>query len=381
MRRPDHKLWWEAFCTEIRATISNDTWTLTDLPPGFKALPLRWVCRTKRDANNVFEKYKARIVVKGYAQEAGLDFDKTFAPVVRIESVRAILAFAAADDLFILHVDCTNAFLIGRSDWELYVHQPEGFLDPLYPNKVLRLNKALYGLKQAPRIWYLLLCGVIVGLGFVVLETDTSIYVRGEVIIEVYVDDIKILGPSKESCYEVYYELCKHFKIKDKGPVKSFLGLNISRNWQEHSISINQPGYIDRLLARFNMVNAKTSNTPLEPGCQLLKATETNKLCDSTRYQELTGSLNHLAVFSRPDISFAVSKLAQFNATPTMTHWKLLYISSIPTRVFGYADADFGSDPNDRISYTGYVFMSNGGPVSWNSHKQSTVAHSTMEAE
>src|SRR4030095_6417046 len=137
MRRPDHKLWWEAFCTEIRAIIANDTWILTDLPPGFKALPLRWVCRIKRDANNNFEKYKARIVVKGYAQEAGLDFDKTFAPVVRIESVRTILAIAAANDLYILHVDCTNAFLNGKSDWEIYVHQPEGFVDLKDPNKVL----------------------------------------------------------------------------------------------------------------------------------------------------------------------------------------------------------------------------------------------------
>ena len=186
--------------------------------------------------------------------------------------------------------------------------------------------------------------------------------------------------------------------MQDKGAVKIFLGLNITHNWQEHSISINQPGYIDRLLARFNMINAKTSNTPLEPGCQLLKAMENDKLCDPTCYQELTGSLNHLAVFSRPDISFAVSKLAQFNATPTMTHWKaglhvLRYLkltrnycitykrSSIPTRVFGYADADYGSDPNDRISYTGYAFLSNGGIISWNSHKQPTVAHSTMDVE
>src|SRR5437773_10402546 len=87
MRRPDYQLWWEAFCNEIRAIVANNTWTLTDLPPGFKALPLRWVCRTKRDANNVFEKYKGRIVVKGYTQEAGLYFDKTFAPVIRIDSV------------------------------------------------------------------------------------------------------------------------------------------------------------------------------------------------------------------------------------------------------------------------------------------------------
>ena len=245
--------------------------------------------------------------------------------VLNVEHIRAILAIAAANDLFILHVDCTNAFLNGLSDLELYVLQPEGFIDSKHPNKVLRLNKALYGLKQAPRIWYLLLCRVIVGLGFQVLETDTCIYVRGEIIVEVYVDDIKILGPSQQPCYEVYHELCKHFKMQDKGAVKSFLGLNITRNWEEHSISINQPGYIDRLLARFNMINAKTTSTPLEPGCQLLKATQPDKLCDPTRYQELTGSLNHLAVFSCPDISFAVSKLAQFNANPSMTHWKAGY--------------------------------------------------------
>src|SRR5947207_10029493 len=146
MRRPDKDLWWNAFCAEIQAIIRNDTWVLTDLPAGFKALPLKWVCHIKRDANNVFEKYKARIVAKGYAQEAGLDFDKTFAPVVRIESVRTILAITAANDLFILHVDCTNVFLNRLSDLELYVLQSEGFIDPKYSNKVLWLNKALYSL-------------------------------------------------------------------------------------------------------------------------------------------------------------------------------------------------------------------------------------------
>src|SRR6266496_4674586 len=98
-------------------------------------------------------------------------------PVVRIESIRIILALAAANDLYILHVDCKNAFLHGKSDVELYVSQPEGFCDEEFPDKVLRLNKSLYGLKQAPRIWYLFLCGIIVGLGFVQLETDSCIYI------------------------------------------------------------------------------------------------------------------------------------------------------------------------------------------------------------
>ncbi len=239
---------------------------------------------------------------------------------------------------------------------------------------------------------------MIVGLGFEVLETDTSIYVRREIIIAVYVDDMLIIGPSQEECNEIYQALGQHFQIENKGEVKSFLGLNITRNWEQHTISINQPGYIDKLLARFRMTNAKSASTPFEPGCELLNATHDDKLCDSTLYQELTGSLNHLAVFSRPDIAFAVSKLSRFNNNPMITHYKtglhvLRYLkgtrnycityrkSTIPTIALGYSDADHGSDKNDRISYTGYLFVVNGGLVSWSSHKQSTVAHSTMESE
>ena len=103
---------------------------------------------------NAFEKYKTRIVVKGFAQEAELDFDQTFAPVIRIDSVRSLFAICAANDLCIIQVDC---FLHSRSDFEIYLPQPEGFIDANHPDAVLLLNKALYGLKQAPRLWYLLL--------------------------------------------------------------------------------------------------------------------------------------------------------------------------------------------------------------------------------
>ncbi|TMC17118.1 MAG: hypothetical protein E6J34_19075 [Chloroflexi bacterium] len=399
MRRPDANLWWNAFCDEIRAIIKRKTWTLAVLPPGKKALPLRWVCRTKRDAMRIFERYKARIVVKGFAQEADLDFDETFAPVVRIDSVRTIFAIAAGKDLYIIQADCKNAFLHSESDFQIYIQQPEGFVDVNYPHAVLLLNKALYGLKQAPRLWYLFLSEVIIAMEFQVLETDTSIYIRDDIILAVYVDDILIASPSIESCNAVVNELSNYIEVVNKGEIRSFLGINVIRNFQQHTISINQPGYIDYLLAKYNMTNAKSASTPFAPGTKLKAATENDTFCNIELYQELTGSLNHLAVFSRPDITFTVSKLSKYNANPTITHFKaalhvLRYLkrtrnycivyrksTTFPIDIIGYSDSDFASDEDDRKSYTGYIFMICNGAVSWSTHKQSTVALSSMEAE
>jgi len=400
MRRPDANLWWDAFCDEIKAIIKRNTWTLTVLPPGKKALPLRWVCRVKRDSSNNFERYKARIVVKGFAQEAGLDFDETFAPVVRIDSVRTLFAISAGKGLYIIQADIRNAFLHSNSDFQIYVQQPEGFADANYPHAVLLLNKALYGLKQAPRLWYLLISEIVISLGFQVFESDTSMYIRDEIILAVYVDDILIASPSIQLCNAVISELSHHIEIVNKGEVKSFLGLKVVRNHQKHTISISQPGYIDRLLAKFNMTNAKSASTPFEPGIKLRTATVDDKLCNIKLYQELTGSLNHLAVFSRPDITFAVSKLSKYNANPTTMHFKaalhvlrylkstrnycIVYYKSMTVPIIdilGFSDSDFASDEDDRKSYTGYVFLICGGAVSWSTHKQHTVALSSMEAE
>ncbi|TMC14388.1 MAG: hypothetical protein E6J34_23715, partial [Chloroflexi bacterium] len=195
-----------------------------------------------------------------------------------------------------------------------------------------------------------------------------------------------------------------------KGPVSTFLGLNIIRN--ESSIAINQIGYIEHILQRFQMTEAKSASTPLNHTLPLRKATPNDVRADLQSYQELTGSLNHAAVFSRPDIAFAVSKLSQFNSDPTETHMRAArhvlaylkgtinycvvygkasdigvhaytraYYPSDQASVLGFADADHGTDKDDRKSQTGYVFMINNGPVSWTSHKQNSVALSTMEAE
>ena len=227
-----------------------------------------------------------------------------------------------------------------------------------------------------------------------------SIYIRDQIILAVYVDDILVAGPSIHSCNAVITELSHQIEVVNKGEVKSFLGLKVVRNHQMHSISISQPGYIDRLLAKFNMTNAKSASMPFEPGTKLRMATLNDKLCNIELYQELTGSLNHLAVFSRPDITFTVSKLSKYNADPTTVHFKaalhvLQYLKStrnyclvyyrsttVPIiDILGFSDSDFTSDEDDRKSYTGYVFLICGGAVSWSTHKQSTVALSSMEAE
>jgi len=343
MSRKDAAQWRKAMEEEIKSIIDNQTWDLSDLPANRQVIGTKWVLKKKRDGNNNVIRYKARVVAKGYSQIAG-------------------------------------------------------FLDRSYPNKVLRLQKSLYGLKQAPRIWYLLLCQHILNLGFKSCESDPSIYINIEksIILSVYVDDILIFGLNQRSCETIFQQLSSQFKMQNLGPPKTFLGLNITRNASANTISINQTGYIHRMLKRFNMQNAVPAKTPLPHSLPLLKATKLDRRCNQLEYMEITGSLNHLAVYSRPDIAFAVSTLSQFNSDPTTTHlqaarhvlrylintanYSITYGDSDLT-IHGYADANWGGDRNDRKSTTGYIFFANNGAISWTSHKQTTVALSTMEAE
>ena len=193
-------------------------------------------------------------------------------------------------------------------------------------------------------------------------------------------------------------ELSRRFRLRNHGPVKSFLGLNVEYS---NGIQLNQIGYIQRKAKEFHLTNSKPVDTPLDPALPLAPATSDDKLCDQKTYQGLTGSLNHCAITSRPDIAFPVSRLCQFNSNPTLTHFKaakqvLRYAihtchyslkyncgtdKNYELKLVGYADSDYGSNLIDRKSTTGYVFIFNGGPISWSSRKQPTVALSTMEAE
>jgi hypothetical protein len=147
-------------------------------------------------------------------------------------------------------------------------------------------------------------------MGFRALETDPIIYVRGNIIIGVYVDDILACSLSISACNPFISELAQKIEVVNKGEVRSFLGISVTRNYPLHAISIGQPGI------KHNMTNAKSASTPFEKGTKLKSATKNDTLCNLKSYQEFTGSLNHLSVFTKPDIAFAISKLSKFNADP-----------------------------------------------------------------
>ena len=148
---PDRHLWLEAMNEELRSLSKNETWTLVEKPKSAKVLTNRWVLQVKRKANGDIDKYKARPVVRGFTQRAGVDFEETFSPVIRFESIRTVLAVAVELKLELRQFDIKTAFLYGHLEEDLYMNQPEGFTDGT--ERVCKLHRAIYGLRQASRCW------------------------------------------------------------------------------------------------------------------------------------------------------------------------------------------------------------------------------------
>jgi hypothetical protein len=172
MRSDNVDQWTDACQYEIDALAKNKTWELVDLPPGHKAVKSKWVFKLKSDGC-----YRARLVAKGFTQIPGIDYDETFSPVARFESLRLLLALAALEDWEIHQMDIKSAFLNGVLDKEIYMEQPQGFVTAGQETKVCRLKKAIYGLKQASRAWNQQFHGVLNELGFMWTYTDAGIYV------------------------------------------------------------------------------------------------------------------------------------------------------------------------------------------------------------
>jgi hypothetical protein len=298
MNGPDKDKWVAAMKEELESIHRNETARLVKRPRGRKLIGVKWVLNIKRDAKGEIIKYKARLVAKGYSQQFGFDYDETYAPVVRIEHVRILFALAVLFNLPIIHLDAKNAFLNGKSDFAIYIQQPDGFVDINFPEHVLLLLKSLYGLKQASRIWYLTLYEAIVNLGFTASEFDHCIFISTtrNLLIAVYVDDMLAIGP-QHKCDEFASQLNEKFRIVNQGPVSSFLGINVER--KNGIILLNQIGYINKMAQRFQIDPSIFVPTPLEHSLPLVKLGENDKRADPTYYKCNTmglGTHNTLAI-------------------------------------------------------------------------------------
>lgn len=403
MSSPQASEWKLAMDEEMTSLLENGTWTIEALPPGAKALPVKWVYKVKRGTDGRLERYKARLVVQGFRQVPGVDFNEVYAPVSKHTTLRVLLATAAAQDLELDHLDVKTAFLNGEIEEVIYIRQPPGY-ESGDPNLVCRLNKSLYGLKQAPRAWNQKLTAELEKLGFKPSEADPAFFVLQEdgdtVYLLVYVDDLLLGSKSPIVLSAVKSRLMRIFDMRDLGPVSQFLGMSISRDRVKRTLSVSQAGMARSIVSKFGMTSARPRSTPVDSAIKLVPAQSEEEFLDTTvyPYAELIGALLYISVCTRPDLTQAVNMLARFMAKPTKLHWdaamsvlRYLCKSGDVGIVYGggdsvdepvaYSDADYASDLTSRRSTTGYVFVVNGGAVSWMSKLQPTVAVSTAEAE
>ena len=399
--------WDEAIKAEQKAIEEMQTWEDIDpnLPPPKKYIRSKFVFKTKmKDAK--IERYKARLVAMGFSQRAGIDYRETFAPVVRMTSLRVFCAVCAHLDLEIHHLDVSSAFLYGilEEDLRIVMKLPSVYETDGKP-RFGRLRRGLYGLKQANAKWAERLGEVMRASNFKMLHSEPCLYVyntdAGRLLVAVWVDDIFCGWDSRGLFDKFKADLGAQFKLKDLGPLEWALGIRFVRDREKRTISLNQEAYVHDIVKTFRMEEAQTCSTPQQPGVYL-----TNDMCatsekdkqsmENVPYRQLVGKLMYL-VNSRPDIAPAVRELCRFLANPGPQHWtaakrvvryikgtaetKLTYDGTTDGQLSVYADADFANDPDTRRSVTGVVAMLCGGPVSWISKAQPTVSLSSTEAE
>ena len=403
MRTQEAHFWQQAMNKEITCLTEKGTWILVDLPPGRKTIKNRWVYVTKLDTPGK-DPYRARLVAKGFTQEAGIDYEETFAPVARLDSLRLLLSLGAVYDWEIHQIDIKSAYLNGNLDKEIYMDQPTGFEVPGSEGKVCCLLKAIYGLRQAGRQWHKHLQKTLSDFGYQkLISSDVSIFIKHHneenqiTIILVYVDDMALFG-SLKNVKETKTFIGSRYQYTDMGEIEHFLGLHIVCDRSKRTISVDQTCYIPRILKHFNILTYRPTYTPFATDTVLTANPEKRSDASlTTRYQQIVGSLMYAMLGTRPDICFAVNRLSQFGSNPmhehmlaaqhvleylaTTQHRRLLYGANNSTELIGYSDSDWAGDRNDRRSTTGYTFMLSGGPIAWAAQKQRTVALSSTEAE
>ncbi|KAK9078427.1 hypothetical protein SSX86_002484 [Deinandra increscens subsp. villosa] len=389
--------WREAMEAELASIEKNKTWTLTKLPPNKKAIGLKWVFKVKRDASGNVTKHKARLVAKGYVQVEGIDYEDTFAPVARIESIRLIIALAASKGWLVHHLDVKCAFLHGKLQEEVYVMQPDGFKAKGKENYVCRLHKALYGLKQAPRAWNARLDAALKNMGFKKCVHEPGIYRIKKsgfiLILGIYVDDILVTGTREKDVTAFKEKMKINFEMNDLGLLTYYLGIEVMQ--KKGTISLKQSAYAKKILSLGGMEECNPCSYPMEHRL-VLTSESGSKFVEATKYRQLIGSLRYL-VHTRPDLCLSVGIVSRFMQAPRdahlaavkqilryvkgTIHYGIEYGAGGDDKLIGYCDSTYASDPEDGKGTNGALFYLSDKVITWSTEKQQTVALSSCESE
>jgi Reverse transcriptase (RNA-dependent DNA polymerase) len=354
------------------------------------------VFTVKHNPEGKVDKLKARLIVKGYTQIYGIDYEEIFSPVAKMNMVRTLISCAVNFGWNIHQLDVKNAFLHGDLKEEVYMELPPGFDNEQVAGKVYRLKRSLYGLKQSPRAWFGRFSKAMIKEGYLQSNADHTMFIRrkGEklCVLIVYVDDIVLTGNDTVEMKRIKGSLAIEFEMKDLGPLCYFLGIEVASAPNE--IFISQQKYILELLHETGMLGCRPANTPIDPN-QGLKGGISDQV-DREQYQRLVGRLIYLS-HTRPDISYAVSVVSRYMHDPRVVHQEavdriLRYLKSClgrgllieknnHMRIKVYTDADWAGCQDDRKSTSGHCAFVGGNLVSWRSKKQNVVVRSTAEAE
>ncbi|PWA94422.1 Retrovirus-related Pol polyprotein from transposon TNT 1-94 [Artemisia annua] len=389
--------WRIAMREEMQSLEKNQTWELTNLPKGKKAIECKWVYAKKEgfpSQDNV--RYKAILVAKGCAQKDGIDYNDIFSPVVKHSSIRILLALVAQLDLELVQIDVKTAFLHGDLEEEIYMVQPEGF------------KVAGKEYEQSPRQWYTRFDKFMMDSKYTRSKYDHCVYLKklqdgSFVYLLLYVDDMLIASQSLDEIEKLKTRLKSEFEMKDLREAKMILGMEIIRDRKLRKLCLTQKQYLRRILKRFRFdKQTKRVSTPLASQFKISAAMSPKNDAEKAYmkkvpYANAVGSLMYAMICTQPDISHAIGMVSRYMHNPGKGHWQavkcifkyihntvdvgLVFKHGGNQWVEGYCDSDYVGDLDKRRPTTGYVFTLAKAPVSWKSTLQSNTALSTVEAE
>ncbi|CAI7806267.1 unnamed protein product [Closterium sp. NIES-53] len=395
--------WQSAMDAEMASWKSTGTYVDEVPPPGANIVSGMWIFRVKRPPGSP-PVFKARYVARGFSQRQGVDYFQTFSPTPKMTTLRVLLHVASQRDYELHSLDFTTAFLQGSLHEEIWLRRPPGFTGSFPPGTQWSLRRPVYGLRQAPREWHDTLRTILGALGFAPSTADPSLFLRTDTslppfYILVYVDDLVFATADTAGLAHVKSELQKRHTCTDLGELRSYLGLQITRDRAQRTITLTQSHMVQQVLQRFDFTYSSPQATPLSTRHSLSALPSDESIEPSGPYPELVGCLMYLMTCTRPDLAYPLSILARYVAPGrhrpehmAVAKRVLRYLCSTsglglvlggrrPVVLAGHADASLADDHSTQRSSQGYTFSLGSGSVSWRSTRSSSVLGSSCEAE